>query len=129
MKSFRRITVNKEKFLWKYIYDDLDFAKYPYSYYLIVPENNQKITIKIIFSDLEPPMLLDGDEGTLGTYNGKELYLNLNKPKFVAQIIEYILNSDVDLQQSGILEYEQGEKILYELGYSFQGYEKRCRIE
>ena len=41
------------------MYDDMDFSNYPYSYYVFVPEENQRFKIRVYFTKYEPQMKLD----------------------------------------------------------------------
>ncbi|MGN0438264.1 MAG: hypothetical protein ACI4F4_07030 [Lachnospiraceae bacterium] len=129
MKSFRSVNVRGKLYSWKYVYDDLDFENYPYSYYLIIPDENKKFILKVLFRELEPPMILERDEGTLAFFEGKEMYLNLNRPRYVVQIIEYLLAKNIDFNKSETLIYEKGEMIFRELGYKFDDYSARCNQE
>ena len=45
-KKLRQMTFNGELYLWAYHYDDRDFDNYPYSYYLFVPKENNKLKIE-----------------------------------------------------------------------------------
>ena len=41
--KLRQMTFNGDSYMWAYHYDDHDFKNYPYSYYLFVPKNNEKL--------------------------------------------------------------------------------------
>jgi len=118
--KLRRIVVNGREYLWNYYYDDMDFANYPYSYYLLVPKENPRLKIRIYFTKYEPQMNLDiyTSKGTLCQYQGKEVELNLCRPLFARQVIEYVFKNVCHETDVGELVIKNGEAVLENLGYS-----------
>ena len=118
--KLRRIVVNGRGYLWNYYYDDMDFTNYPYSYYLFVPEENRLLKVRIYFAKYEPQMNLDiyPGEGTLCQYKGKQVEMNLCRPFFARQMIEYVFDKCCHDTDVGELEIKNGEAILENLGYS-----------
>ena len=57
-KKLRYIVVNEKGYLWNYYYDNMDFANYPYSYYLFVPEENQRLKVRVYFTRYAPSLKL-----------------------------------------------------------------------
>lgn len=55
----RQISVDGRAYRWNYYYDDMDFENYPYSYYLFVPEENQRLKVRVYFTKYAPQMNLD----------------------------------------------------------------------
>ncbi len=56
--KLRHIIINNKGYLWNYYYDDMDFSSFPYSYYLFVPVNNQKLKVRVYFKKYMPQMNL-----------------------------------------------------------------------
>lgn len=118
--KLRRIVVNGKGYLWNYYYDDMDFANYPYSYYLFVPEENQRLKVRVYFMKYTPQMNLNvyTTEGIVCLYKGEAVVLNLCRPLFARQMIEYIFANccrDTDVGEFAI---KDGEDVLENLGYS-----------
>lgn len=116
----REINLNGKEYLWSYNYDNLDFSNFPYSYYLFVPKCNQKLKVRVYFTEYAPPMNLGGNqnEGTPCLYKGQKVILNLCRPFFTKQILEYVFQKYCSDTDTGEIEIKDGDKILTELGYS-----------
>lgn len=118
--NLRQMKIGNDEYLWSYNYDDMDFVNYPYSYYLFAPKNNQKLKVRVYFTKYAPNMNLNvyKYEGTPCLYKGEKAVLNLCRPFYARQIIEYVFRnccSDTDI---GEINIENGDNILTELGYS-----------
>lgn len=118
-KCLRKLILNEEQFLWQYYYDDLEFTNYPFSYYLIVLASNRKFEIRVLFNKLEPPMLLNGDKGMTAIKDNREVNLNLNEPKNVKDLIEYLMKNEVDFEKQKKWLFEDGEGLFEKMGYQF----------
>lgn len=105
------------KYRWRYFNDDLDFANYPFSYLLIIPFEDNKKEIRIIFKKLIPPMLLPGFSGNRAAKNGEECCINLNEPRYIREITEYLLEEIVDFNIKSKWTFDDGETILVNMGY------------
>ncbi|MBD5158632.1 MAG: hypothetical protein HDT23_00025 [Ruminococcus sp.] len=117
--KLRVMNVDGEKYLWSYNYDDMDFVNYPYSYYLFVPENNKKLKVRVYFTRYSPNMNIDtySDEGTPCFYGKEKIILNLCRPLFARQILEYVFNNMCSKSDVGEINIKDGDNILYEMGY------------
>ncbi len=118
--KLRHIIINNKEYLWNYYYDDMDFSNFPYSYYLFVPINNRKLKVSVYFKKYMPQMNLDvyTSEGTPCLYKNKPVVLNLCRPFYGGQVIEYVFKNrykDTDIGEFKILD---GDNILEQLGYS-----------
>lgn len=122
-KRLRHMTINDREYLWNYFYDDMDFASYPYSYYLFIPKCNPKLKIRVYFTKYAPPMRLVPDKGTDCFCRGKQAVLNLNRPYFARQMLEYIFQNYCRETDIGEIEIKDGEAVLERIGYSdfYQG--------
>ena len=118
--KLRSMKIDKKEYLWSYNYDDMDFSNYPYSYYLFVPKKNQRLKVRVLFTKYAPPMKLNiyKYEGTACLYEGQQKILNLCRPYFAKQIIEYVFENYCSDNDAGEIEIKDGEKILEEIGYS-----------
>ncbi|MDE6034333.1 MAG: hypothetical protein K2G36_00245 [Ruminococcus sp.] len=115
----RVMDVDGEKYLWSYNYDDMDFVNYPYSYYLFVPQDNKKLKVRVYFTRYSPNMKIDAysDEGTPCFYGEEKIILNLCRPYFARQILEYVFDNLCSKSDTGEIDIKDGDSILYEMGY------------
>lgn len=67
-----------------------------------------------------PPMLLPGAKGELAVKNGKKIFINLHEPKFIREIMDYLLHGVVDFHTKQKWVFDPGEELLNTLGYSFK---------
>lgn len=118
--KLRSMIIDEKEYLWSYNYDDMDFSNYPYSYYLFVPKENKRLTVRVLFTKYAPPMKLSiyKDEGTACLYKGQQIILNMCRPYFAKQIMEYVFENYCNDNDTGEIEIKDGEKILEEMGYS-----------
>lgn len=114
------MTIDGKEYLWNYYYDDMDFSHYPYSYYLFVPKNNQRLKVRVYFTRYAPQMNLQlyPSEGTVCFYQGKQVILNLCRPCFAKQVIEYVFENCCQDMMTGEVNLMEGDTILQQLGYS-----------
>jgi len=119
-RKLRHIIVKGKRYLWNYFYDDMDFTNYPYSYYLFVPAENQQLKVKVYFKKYEPQMKLNvyASEGTICRYKGRPIEMNLCRPFFARQVIEYVFCKYCHDTDVGELVIKNGETVLENLGYS-----------
>ena len=118
--KLRIITFNGETYYWAYYYDDMDFKKYPYSYYLFIPKANNKLKVRVYFTRYAPNMKLNiyTEDGTMCMFRGEKTILNLNQPYFARQVIEYIFNHCCKTSDIGEISINDGDGILEKIGYS-----------
>ncbi len=118
--KLRHIVVDGKVFRWNYFYDDMDFVNYPYSYYLFVPQENQRLKVRVYFTKYEPQMNLDvyACEGTVCQYQGEQTVMNLCRPFFAAQVIRYVFEHCCQDTDTGEVEIRDGEAVLESLGYT-----------
>lgn len=118
--KLRHIIVKEKGYLWNYFYDDMDFSNYPYSYYLFVPAENPRLKVRVYFTKYAPQMKLDvyASEGTICRYKGRTIEMNLCRPFFAGQVIEYVFDKYCHGTDVGELVIKNGEAVLEKLGYS-----------
>lgn len=119
-KKLRHMQIKDKEYLWAYYYDDMDFSNYPYSYYLFVPKNNKKLKVRVYFTKYEPQMNLNAytSKGTICLFKGEKIELNLCRPYYARQVMEYIFKNCCADTDVGEINIENGEAILEKLGYS-----------
>ena len=119
-KKLREMTFDGETYLWAYHYDDMDFSNYPYSYYLFVPKDNKKLKVRVYFVKYAPNMNLDiyREEGTSCLYKGEKVVLNLCRPFFARQMIEYVFEYCCKRDDTGEIDIKDGDMILEKMGYT-----------
>lgn len=117
--KLRTINIDGARYLWSYNFDDMDFINYPYSYYLFVPENNKKLKIRVYFTKYAPNMNLDAysDDGTPCLCKGEKIILNLCRPFFARQMIEYVFSHCCSPSASGEINIADGDSLLTAMGY------------
>lgn len=51
---------------------------------------------------------------------GEVVLINLNQPRFVAELLQYLLEVRIKPEETGIVTFSDGKEILRGLGYMFQ---------
>lgn len=118
--KLKEMTFDGETYLWAYHYDASDLKNYPYSYYLFVPKDNEKLRVRVYFTRYAPNMDIDAysEEGTVCLYKGEQVILNLCRPFYARQVIEYVFSHCCCKTDKGETELRNGDHILEELGYT-----------
>jgi len=119
LKKLRKIVVHGETYLWRHNYYDCDYSV-PL-YLLILLEKNRTAGVRIKFplkdiSEIEKCMLTSGFKATK---NNLEVMINLNKPSYIAEIIQYLANDKIDFSKGKKHLVENGLQLLNEMGYTF----------
>ena len=120
MKSkHRKITVNNRVYLWHFtanhrLVDEMWISRLYFS-----PEDDKGKNVTCMFqSPVIYPSGCAFNEGVLAIKNGQEYLLNLNQPKFVAEIIEFLLANWVDFDKhKQYLFRKANNEILQQMGY------------
>ena len=112
--------IDQKEYLWSYNYDDMDFSNYPYSYYLFLPKKNKRLKVRVLFKKYAPQMKLDiyKNEGTICLFKGQQVILNLCRPYYARQVMEYVFQNYCNENDIGEIDIEDGEKILTEMGFT-----------
>lgn len=90
-----------------------------------MPDENKKLMVKVIFIEIEPPMLIEKDYGTQAKYEDKEVWINLNRPRYAALVIAEVFERMVDIKNDFGTKELNGENILRSMGYEFQNFSDR----
>jgi hypothetical protein len=59
------------------------------------------------------------NSGFVTTKNAERVIVNLNEPKYIAELIQYLINSKIDFSKDKKYLFENGEQLLNEMGYIF----------
>ena len=122
MGIFRKITVRGKSFLWTYSFDDYD---YQLDSNIVIKDCGKKGKLVVRFRAAKGK---DGwgehgkcpfNKGLHAKKGGEEVVLNLNRPKFAAEILEHILDNRPKGSEFDSTEYYDGISILNDLGYTF----------
>ncbi|EHG5995956.1 hypothetical protein [Escherichia fergusonii] len=116
MAKLRKIVVAGRTWLWVYRYyyaDERDC-------YLRIISEDKKTQFVIYFRTATYHY---GDcpfnNGLPALYNNVKININLNQPRFVAQLLTYVLENILQGTPSGVIEFGNGNEMLQQLGYEF----------
>jgi len=119
MAIFRKIVVRNRTFLWAYIFDNDDHQN---ASQIIIKdcETKRKIIIQFQSSADEYHGDCPLNMGMSAVKDGKEVVINFNRPKYIAEILIYILDLRLHDDRFDTTEYyNDGIEILGKLGYIF----------
>ncbi|MDE5891538.1 MAG: hypothetical protein K2H45_01310 [Acetatifactor sp.] len=111
MRRFRNITVDHVEYKWLFRYDDYDYINFPYL--LIVTKSSPETTLRIVFPIKEHFLL---NSGFPAVFHGQQVSINLNRPFFVSQIIQWYGKQEGLFIQAGYQSLN-GLDILKAIGY------------
>lgn len=117
MALLRKIVVNGKEYLWTYSFDDYDYQN---DSSLVVKSADKKGKLIVYFkTDKWDHGYCPFNKGVQATLNNEPVTINLNQPRFAAEIIAFVLDKlQVDCL-SGTVELDDGIQILHDLGYEF----------
>lgn len=122
MAFFRKITVNGKTFEWKFSVDDYDW-QLPSHLVFRALERKLKIILYFILDDNGESMQIGKcpfQTGLRAFREGEVVLINLNQPRFVAELLQYLLEERIKPEETGIVTFSDGKEILRVLGYTFQ---------
>ena len=111
MRKFRKIVVDNLEYKWLFRYDDYDYIFFPYL--LILAESFPETTLCISFPMKEHFLL---NSGFPAVFQGQQVSINLNRPFFISQIIQWCRKQKDLFGQTGY-QYLTGLDILKAIGY------------
>ncbi|MCL2677791.1 MAG: hypothetical protein FWE85_01915 [Clostridiales bacterium] len=118
MQAFRNIVVKDKTFLWTYIFDDDDLQ---IDSNIIIKDCDRKG--KLVIQLLNPNRNEHGycpfNMGLPALKDSEEVVINLNRPKYIAEILEHILDCYLHDDGFNTTGHYDGLKILTEMGYVF----------
>lgn len=121
----RKIVVKERTFTWSYHFDDHD---YQCDSKIVIKDCSRKGKLIIRFrTENFEHGYCPFNEGLSATRADERIIINMNRPKFIAEILTYVL--DIRLHDNGFdttHEYKDGLEILNDLGYTFN-YKLDCK--
>jgi hypothetical protein len=118
MAVFRKIVVKNKTFFWLYSFDDYDYS----SDSGVIIKDQEKGKGKWVFIRfcLKNGAYCPFNEGLSALKKAEKVVINLNRPKYIAEMLEYILDYYLQTDEfPSTVECYDGFKILNELGYVF----------
>ena len=122
MAFFRKITVNGKTFEWRFSVDNYDW-QLPSHLVFRAPERKLKIILYFIPDDNGKSVQIGKcpfQTGLRAFREGEDVLINLNQPRFVAELLQYLLEVRIKPEETGIVTFSDGKEILRVLGYTFQ---------
>ncbi len=122
MAFFRKITVNGKTFEWRFSVDNYDW-QLPSHLVFRAPERKLKIILYFIPDDNSDSVQIGKcpfQTGLRAFREGEVVLINLNQPRFVAELLQYLLEVRIKPEETGIVTFSDGKEILRVLGYTFQ---------
>jgi len=119
---FRKITVNGKTFEWRFSVDNYDW-QLPSHLVFRAPERKLKIILYFIPDDNGKSVQIGKcpfQTGLRAFREGEVVLINLNQPRFVAELLQYLLEVRIKPEETGIVTFSDGKEILLVLGYTFQ---------
>ena len=119
MLTFRKIIVESKEFLWKYSFDDAD---YQCDSFIVVKTVDKKGKLVVYFrtEKADDYGRCPFNKGVLALFKNEVTIINLNQPRFVAEIISYVLEQRHLDCLVGTVELKNGIEILHDIGYEFE---------
>lgn len=119
MARFRKITVNGNLYEWHYSFDDYDWQM-PSQLVIRTLDRTTKLILYFCSEDNgigHCPF----NRGVKAVKDGKEMIINLNQPKFIAEIINclFVVHTEYISSETKCIKID-GLKILRSLGYQFE---------
>ena len=122
MSAYRKIAVCDREYLWKYIFDDDDYQN---DSFIVIKSADKKGKLVVYFRTGKwDAGYCPFHKGVPALYKNSPVTINLNQPRYIAEIIFYALNQFQCGFLSGSTELDNGIEILHDLGYEFE-YEKK----
>ncbi len=122
MAFFRKITVNGKTFEWRFSVDNYDW-QLPSHLVFRALERKLKIILYFIPDDNGKSVQIGKcpfQTGLRAFREGEVVLINLNQPRFVAELLQYLLEVRIKPEETGIVTFSDGKEILRVLGYTFQ---------
>ncbi len=118
MAGLRKIVINQQEYLWKYVFDDYDYQN---NSYIVVKSLDKKGKLIINFrTDSWEFGYCPFNKGVQAKLNGEPTVINLNQPKYIAEIVKYA-QEDLKIEKVvGTIVLDNGFEILHNLGYEFE---------
>lgn len=118
MAFFRKIVVDGKEYEWKFTFDEHDWNE---PSRLVFRFSDKTLKIILYFqTDAYGIGKCPFNFGVLAIKEGQSVTINLNQPRFIAEILQYLFAFRVPFNAKGILNFADGTDILRILGYQFE---------
>ncbi|EHR8837895.1 hypothetical protein ABJ851_003290 [Shigella flexneri] len=117
MATLRKIVVDGRTWLWCYRYyysDERD------SYIRIISDDKQGQVVIYFRVGAYNYGGCPFNDGLAAFYRGEKITINMNQPRFIAQLLAHVLKDIPGRTLSGVMEYQNGIGMLHQLGYEFE---------
>lgn len=122
MSTLRKIVIQEKEYLWKYTFDDYDYEN---DSHLVIKDSNKDGKLIIYFRTGKWDFgYCPFNRGVPAIYHGEPVVINLNQPRFIAEIFAYVMNKLKKDSLIGTTEFNEGLEMLHDMGYEFE-YEKK----
>jgi len=117
LKKLRKIVVGGETYLWKHNYNDCDYSVPLYLLILFEKDRQAEVRVKfpLMGHPIEKCML---NSGFKATKNGMKVIINLNEPKYIAELIQFLMSNKIDFSKGKKHLFENGDQLFIEMGYA-----------
>lgn len=114
----RKITVDNQVYLWNFTPKHALVNEMWISRLYFSPYDDKSKSVTCMFqSPVTYPTGCAFNEGFLAIRNGQKYEINLNQPKFVAEVIKFMLDKKVDFEQDKQYHFREANRLLKEMGY------------
>ncbi len=118
MSGLRKITVSEQEYFWKFVFDENDCLN---DSFILVKSINKTGKLLVYFKkESWEHGFCPFNKGVQAKFNGQPILINLNQPRFIAEIIKYALDYLKVEKFVGTLSLDNGIEILHNLGYELE---------
>jgi len=118
MSAYRKLLIDDEEYLWKYIFDDDDYLT---DSFIVIKDVGKKGKLVVYFRTGKwDTGYCPFNKGISALYKNESVTINLNQPRFVAEILTHTLKMLQIKYLSGTIELNNGIEILHDIGYEFE---------
>ncbi|POP45259.1 hypothetical protein CHU32_12645 [Superficieibacter electus] len=116
MAMLRKIVVNERTYWWVYRYFYADERD---SYVRIIRGDKKGQVVIYFRTGTYSYGGCPFNDGLAAMYQGTKTVINLHQPRFIAQLLTYVLKTLPEECLTGIIEYHNGIEMLRAIGYEF----------
>lgn len=119
---FRKIVIEGKEYLWKYSFDSYDYQG---DSAIVVKSADKTGKLVIYFRTWQwDHGYCPFNKGVPAMYQKQPVVINLNQPRFIAEIVKFALDRLQNGTLTGTVEVDDGIEMLHGLGYEFD-YQKQ----
>ncbi len=118
MLGLRKITVYEQEYFWEFVFDEDDCLNDSFT---LVKSKNKTVKLLVYFKkESWEHGFYPFNKGVQAIFNGQPILINLNQPRFIAEIVKYALDYLKVEDLVGTIRLDNGIEILHNLGYEFE---------